>query len=76
MVAAPAEVAKSLAAGSLTALIETEEGSALDVRPIIVGEALRRLTRICLCTMARVKASEFFWLISFSFVACPVCAVY
>ena len=56
---APAKVAKYLAGGSLTALIKNEEGSPLDVRPIVVGEALRRLTGKCLCTMARVKASEF-----------------
>ena len=57
---APAKVAKYLAGGSLTALIKIEDGSPLDVRPIVVGGALRRLTGKCLCTMARVKASEFF----------------
>ena len=56
---APAEGAKYLAGGSLTALIKNEEGSSLDVRSIVVGEALRRRTGKCLCTMARVKASEF-----------------
>ena len=59
---APAKVAKYmyLAGGSLTALIKNEEGYPLDIQPIVVGEALRRLTGKCLCTMARVKASEFF----------------
>ena len=31
---------------------------------IVVGEALRRVMGKCLCIMARVKASEFFWPIS------------
>ena len=67
---APAEVAKYLDGGSLTALIKNEEGSQLDVRPTVVGEALRRLTGKCLCTMARVKASEFFGPLQLG-VACP-----
>ena len=45
---APAEVAKYLAGGSLTALIKNEERSPLDVRPIVVGEAHRRLTGQCM----------------------------
>ena len=69
---APVKVAKYmyLAGGSHTALIKNEEGSPLDIRPIVVGEALRRLTRKCLCTMARVKASEFFGPFQLG-VACP-----
>ena len=46
------------------ALIKNEEGSHLDIRPIAVGEALRRLTGKCLCIISRVKASEFLTLFS------------
>ena len=41
---APTGLAKFLAGGSHMALIKYEEGSPLDIRPIAVGEALRRLT--------------------------------
>eukprot|EP00731_Ephydatia_muelleri_P034230 Em0051g22a len=57
---APIGVAKFLAGGSLTALMKNEEGSPLDLRPIVVGETLRRLTGKCLCIISRAKASEFF----------------
>ena len=57
---APIGVAKFLAGGSLTALMKNEEGSPLDLRPIVVGETLRRLTEKCLCIISRAKASEFF----------------
>ena len=57
---APIGVAKFLAGGSLTALMKNEEGSPLDIRPIVVGETLRRLTGKCLCIISRAKASEFF----------------
>ena len=32
----------------------------LDVRPIAVGEVLRRLVGKCLCSMVKVKVAEFF----------------
>eukprot|EP00731_Ephydatia_muelleri_P033594 Em0033g10a len=41
---APVSVSKFLAGGSLTALVKNKEGRPLDIRPIVVGEALRRLT--------------------------------
>ena len=40
-----------------------------DVRPIVVGEALRRLTRKCLCSLIKYKPSEFFQPLQFG-VAC------
>ena len=40
----PIGLAKFLASGSLMALIKSYEGSPLDICPIAVGEALRRLT--------------------------------
>ena len=49
-----------LAGGNLTALVKSQQGSTLDIRPIAVGEALRRLTGKCLCALVRSKASEFF----------------
>ena len=67
---APIGVAKFLAGGSLTALIKSDEGSPLDIRPIAVGEALRRLTGKCLCIISRVKASKFFGPFQLG-VACP-----
>ncbi|KAL5509541.1 hypothetical protein EMCRGX_G004932 [Ephydatia muelleri] len=41
-----------------------------DIRPIAVGEALRRLTGKCLCAVLKSKASEFFAPFQFG-VACP-----
>ncbi|KAL5494279.1 hypothetical protein EMCRGX_G015577 [Ephydatia muelleri] len=67
---APIRVAKFLAGGSLMALIKSDKGSPLDIRPIAVGEALRRLTGKCLCIITRVKASEFFGPFQLG-VACP-----
>ena len=68
---APTGVAKFLAGGSHMALIKYEEESPLDIRPIAVGEALRRLTGKCLCIISRVKASEFFSPLQLG-VACSV----
>ena len=36
------------------------EGRPLDIRPIAVGEALRRLTGKCLCIITKPKATDFF----------------
>ena len=57
---APVSVSKFLAGGSLTALVKNKEGRPLDIRPIVVGEALRRLTGKCLCIITKPKASDFF----------------
>ena len=57
---APISVSKFLAGGSLTALVKNKEGRPLDIRPIAVGEALRRLTGKCLCIITKPKATNFF----------------
>eukprot|EP00731_Ephydatia_muelleri_P008312 Em0004g650a len=57
---APISVSKFLAGGSLTALVKNKEGRPLDICPIAVGEALRRLTGKCLCIITKPKATDFF----------------
>eukprot|EP00731_Ephydatia_muelleri_P017572 Em0010g670a len=66
---APTSVSTCLAGGSLTALNKFKPGCLPDVRPIAVGEALRRLTGKCLCSLIKYKASEFFQPLQFG-VAC------
>ena len=53
-------VSKFLAGGSLIALSKDKPGSPPDIRPITVGETLRRLVGKCLCRITKEKASEFF----------------
>ena len=48
---APIKVAKFLAGGSLVALIKDIPNGPQDIRPIAVGEVLRRLTSKCLCIL-------------------------
>ena len=67
----PPMIASFLAGGNLTALVKSTQGSSFDIRPIAVGEALRRLTGKCLCALVRSKASEFFQPHQFG-VACPM----
>eukprot|EP00731_Ephydatia_muelleri_P023174 Em0015g757a len=57
---APVDVSIFLAGGNLTALQKSKPGCPLDVRPIAVGEALRRLVGKCLCSMLKSKAAKFF----------------
>eukprot|EP00731_Ephydatia_muelleri_P034186 Em0050g4a len=57
---APVGVAKFLAGGSLIALVKNKPDSPPDVRPIAVGEVLRRLASKCLCRLSKAKAAEFF----------------
>ena len=45
---------------NLTALVKSKDSCALDIRPIAVGETLRRLTVKCLCAVVKAKAAEFF----------------
>ena len=66
----PPLVSKYLAGSNLTALNDLQEGSAYDIRPIAVCEVLRRLTRKCLCTLTKDKATEFLQPLQFG-VACP-----
>eukprot|EP00731_Ephydatia_muelleri_P007475 Em0003g1723a len=67
---APPLVSKYLAGGNLTALNKLKEGSANDIRPIAVGEVLRRLTGKCLCTLTKHTDTEFFQPLQLG-VACP-----
>ena len=67
---APVSVSKFLVGGSLTALVKNKEGRPLDIRPIVVGEALRRVTGKCLCIITKPKASDFFTPFQYG-VACP-----
>ena len=56
----PKPVATFLAGGRLIALNKGKEGNPPDVRPIAVGETLRRLTGKCICAILRDKISLFF----------------
>ena len=67
---APVVLSTFLAGGNLTALNKSKSGSPFDIRPIAVGEALRRLTGKCLCAMVKVKATGFFHPFQYG-VACP-----
>ena len=57
---APPMVAKFLAGGTLIALNKLKDGSPPDIRPIAVGESLRRLTGKCICALIKDKASDLF----------------
>ena len=65
----PSQVSTYLAGGSLTALNKVKQGCPPDIRPIAVGETLRRLTGKCLCAVIKDKASELFHPLQFG-VAC------
>ena len=67
---APVSVSKFLAGGSLTALVKNKEGRPLDIRPIVVGEALRRLTGKCLCIITKPKLLIFSLLSIWSRLPC------
>ena len=67
---APMPISKYLAGGSLTALIKNKEGLPLDIRPIAVGEAMRRLKGKYICILSKDKAAEFFGPFQLG-VACP-----
>ena len=54
---APASIAPVLAGAGLVALAKPAGG----LRPIAVGELLRRLTGKCLMTLVREEARAFFW---------------
>ena len=63
----PSDISKYLAGGSLTAIVKDRPDSSPDVRPIAVGEALRRLVGKCLCRVTKAKVADFFE----PQVACP-----
>ena len=68
---APIEITAYLAGGNLTALNKSKPGCPFDVRPIAVGEVLRRLVGKCLCAAVKVRAQQFFHPFQFG-VACPL----
>ena len=61
------EVSVYLPGANLTALNKSSPG---DIRPIAVGESLRRLTAKCLCVEMKTKAVDFFNPFQYG-VACP-----
>ena len=65
----PAALAPYLAGGNLTAIMKLKE-LGWDVRPIAVGEVLRRLAGKCACALTKEKATDFFAHFQFG-VACP-----
>ena len=65
---APDRIAPLLAGGSLTALLKVK-ATGWDVRPIAVGEVIRRLASKCACNVVKEKASDFFGPFQFG-VAC------
>ena len=67
---APVEAAPYFAGASLTALIKSDVGSQLDIRPIAVGEVLRRLAGKCICKQLVEKAHGILTPHQFG-VACP-----
>ena len=66
---APQAVSKFMAGGRLIALNKNKEGSPPDIRPIVVGESLRRLAGKCICASLKEKISSFFQPLHFG-VAC------
>ena len=66
---APTTLSPYLAGGNLTSVLKSK-GTGWDVRPIAVGEILRRLVGKCACILTKDKASQFFNPFQFG-VACP-----
>ena len=62
------EIAEYLAGATVIAL---KKPGGNDIRPIAVGEVLRRLTSKCLCAIVKYKASEFFNPYQYGIV-CPI----
>ena len=56
---APTTLSPYLAGGNLTSLLKSK-GTGWDVRPIVVGEILRRLVGKWACILTKDKASQFF----------------
>ena len=58
---APQQMSVYLAGCNLTALSMNKPNCLINVRPIAVGEVLRRLTSKCLCYIIRDKAAADFF---------------
>ena len=67
----PVQVARFLAGGNLVALEKNKPNCPPDIRPIAVGEAIRRcLAGKCLCVITKEKAHDFLAPLQLG-VACP-----
>eukprot|EP00731_Ephydatia_muelleri_P013949 Em0007g1259a len=55
----PVQVARFLAGGNLVALEKNKPNCPTDIRPIAVGEAIRRLVGKCLCSMTKAITHDF-----------------
>ena len=66
----PVQVARFLAGGNLVALEKNKFNCPPDIRPIAVGEAIRRLAGKCLCVITKEKAHDFLAPLQLG-VACP-----
>ena len=66
---APPSIARYVAGAGLIALNKIKEGCPRDVRPIAVGETLRRLAGKCVCAILRDKFADFFHPLQYG-VAC------
>ena len=66
---APKELSIYLSGATLTALSKNKPNCPPDIRPIAVGEVLRRLTSKCVCHQIKDKATELFHPFQFG-VAC------
>ena len=67
----PVQVARFLAGGNLVALEKNKPNCPPDIRPIALGEAIRRLAGKCLCVITKEKAHDFLAPLQLG-VACPV----
>eukprot|EP00731_Ephydatia_muelleri_P031035 Em0022g549a len=66
---APLSIARFIAGARLIAQKKIKEGCPYDVRPIAVGEILRRLAGKCVCAVLKEKAADFFHPLQYG-VAC------
>ena len=66
---APPSIARFVAGAGLIALNKIKEGCPRDVRPIAVGETLRRLAGKCVCAILKDKFADFFHPLQYG-VAC------
>ena len=66
---APLSIARFFAGARLIALNKIKEGCPPDVRPIAVGETLRRLAGKCVCAILKEKVADFFHPLQYG-VAC------
>ena len=66
---APLSIARFFAGARLIALNKIKEGCPPDVRPIAMGEPLRRLAGKCVCAILKERVADFFYPLQYG-VAC------